>query len=374
VGGRYDQVKVLLGERHEGQPVSERGGLAGHADVGDASRDRRRDLQVAGRHGLVAGQQAGVDAVAGQFPVEHPAGIGAAPLVHQPQPGAGQVADAGDAAARAGPQDQALPPRAEPDDLRPGAQQLTGGVIAARVRLVHGGDVRKSGGGEPERFAARARPPRELDRRVEQRERRLQQRQGGIAAGDHQRRARRPDRLDRASRSRDIAHPRGRGAAWDDEAAGGQEAGPGRRRPGQRQRDEHAADGRQRHPAARRAERGQWASRHLRRRADRPEQVLDGHPEGAGQRQRHPQRGVGEPGLHHGDGLAGDPRHPRELLLREAPGLPRKPQADPVAVGGAVLHAHQGTFSSNSHAMVVTFQVNWLVGSPHVPVPGGRLR
>ena len=57
-------------------------------------------------------------------------------------------------------------------------------------------------GSEPERLAARARPPRERDPRVEQRERRLQQRQRGMAGGDHQRRARRRIGRTRAGCSR----------------------------------------------------------------------------------------------------------------------------------------------------------------------------
>jgi len=44
--GRQDQVEPLGRERDHVEPVGQRGRLAGHAHVGEAARDRRRDLQV----------------------------------------------------------------------------------------------------------------------------------------------------------------------------------------------------------------------------------------------------------------------------------------------------------------------------------------
>ena len=181
--------------------------------------------------------------------------------------------------------------------------------------------MHQPGRGQPERLAAAARPPGEGHRRVEQRQRRLDQRQRRVAAGHDQRRPRRPDR----------PHQRWCPAAPGPGPRGGRP--PAGRKParvavapdsGSATSESPTGASTTRPPAV--AERRQRAGRHQGRRAARPEQLLDRHPQRMGQRQRHPQRRVRQPGLDRRDGLPRDPGHPGQLLLGEPAGLPGEPQ------------------------------------------------
>jgi hypothetical protein len=54
--GRDDQPEVLVGKRDEGQAVGPSGGLARDSGGSEAGADRRGDLEVAGRLGVITGQ------------------------------------------------------------------------------------------------------------------------------------------------------------------------------------------------------------------------------------------------------------------------------------------------------------------------------
>ena len=170
----------------------------------------------------------------------------------------------------------------KPITSAPCAQQLAGrpGVVLARFAAqVRPGGVHEPVGGQLQRLLAGALPPAQRDRRVEQAERGLQQRQGRIAAGHHQGRAAaaRSAGPGGARRRPAAAVPAGAGprAGWPAPAAG-HEAGPACRGAGQRQRDEAIADRRQRDPGAVVAQRGHRPRVNRRRRhLARPEQLLD---------------------------------------------------------------------------------------------------
>ena len=307
-------------------------GLAGHADVGKPGGDGRGYLQVPGRPGAVTGQVAGVDAQRGQLAVEHAARLGARLPVDQAQPPAGDVAEAGDAVGEVRPQHQSLPPGAEPDHFGAPRQQFPGraGVVIARAPAqVHAGDVHQAVRSQPERFRARARPPAQADRRVQQAQRSLEKRHRRIAPGHHQRRPGEPDRLH---------HVRPVAVGAEGEAARRQEPGSADRGAGQRERHELITHRSERDPGGLVVDRRHRAGGHRRSRDRGPEHLLDGHAEGAGKRQRHPQRRIGQAGLHRRDRLAGYAGHAGKLLLREAAGLTGQPQHRSAAAWALVSH------------------------------------
>ena len=89
---------------------------------------------------------------------------------------------------------------------------------------------------------------------------------------------------------------------------------------GSGQRDERLPHRRQRDPGARPPSGATGRAPTTGAGCPRAEQLLHGHAERAGQRERHPQRRVGVPGLDRGDGLPRHPGHAGQLLLREARG------------------------------------------------------
>jgi hypothetical protein len=177
--GRQEQVEALLGQRDEVQPVGQRGRLARHARVGQTADDGRRHLQVTGGHAVVAGKLGGLEAEPQAFPVEQRARLRSGFAVDQPQPLPGHVVQAADLGS--GTDHQALAPGGEPDHRGAagdaGCTRCTGCVVAlSRADAVHACRVHQAGRGQAQGLAAAARPPGERQRRVKQRERRLEQR------------------------------------------------------------------------------------------------------------------------------------------------------------------------------------------------------
>jgi secondary thiamine-phosphate synthase enzyme len=325
--GRQDQVEPFGGEREDIEPVGQRGRLARHAHVGQATRDRRRDLEVPGGLAVVAGQFGRVQAEAAELAVEQRPGLRARLAVHQPQPLPDRVVQPGDLGL--GPDDQALAPGGEPHHL--GAVGHLGRVAG----LVHARGVDQPGRGQPQGLTAPARPPGEPQRRVEQGQRRLEQRQRRIAARHDEGGPRRRDGPDRDQVSVALLP--------DHQAARRAEAGPGQRVRAQRQRDERVPDGGERDPRALAADRGHRLRQHGIGRIAGTEELLDGHAERAGQGQRDAQRGIRMAGLDGGNGLPGHGGHPGELLLGQTAGLPGQPQ--PRAGGPR-------SFSHTQHLMI----------------------
>ena len=231
--------------------------------------------------------------------------------------------------ARPGPQRQPFSPGAEPDHLAAAGQQpggRAGVVVAVRTAQVRPGDVHQPVGGQPERLLARARPPGEPDRRVQQPERGGQQRQRRITPGGDQGRPGRADGPDR------LACPPAAGAGPGGQAAGRPESGRGRRRPPQRKRDVPGPHRRERDPGPGAARRRDRCRRDRRRRVARPEQVPHGHIQRLGQREGDPQRRVAHAGLDGGDGLPRYPGPAGYLLLGEPARPPGPPQPRPESV------------------------------------------
>jgi uncharacterized membrane protein YfcA len=198
-GGDH-QVEMLGGQRTERQAIGAGGGLARDPSVGQARRDGPGYLQVPGHPGVIAGQLAGLDPGIGHLAVEQAARLGAGFPVGQPQPALSQVPDAVHAISQVGSEDKPFLPGAEPDHLTATGQQLGGRadvVLAPMPAQVRPGHMHQSFGGQHERFPARARPPGEPDRRVEQPQRFLQERQRWIAASCDQGRPRWLDGPDR---------------------------------------------------------------------------------------------------------------------------------------------------------------------------------
>ena len=266
--GRYHQVEMLSGQRDEGQAVGAGGRLARDSRVGQARRDGRGHLQVPGRLGVIAGELAGLDPGLGHLAVQQAACLGARFPVRQPQPALGQVGDAGDAFGQAGAEDQSFLPRAEPDHLTAAGQQLSGRpdvVFDAMPAQVRPGDMHQSLSGQRQRFPARARPPGERHRRVEQPQRFLQQRQRRITARRDQGRPRRLGGPDRPGLPSPAL------ACLSDQPARREKPGPGCRLAPQGQRDmpvSHLGEG---DPGSVAAERGDLSGRDRHYRVLRPE-------------------------------------------------------------------------------------------------------
>src|SRR6185437_11342150 len=160
-------------------------------------------------------------------------------------------------------------------------------------------------------------------RRLEQAERLFEQWQRRIAAGDHQRRPGRPDGPDGHLLARDLRVA--------DQSAGRKEPCLARGRPGERQRDERVPDRRQRDALPRRRDlsfpdqpRGDGRNRGL-----PAEQFVHRHPERLREHERDPERRIRLAGLDRRHRLPGHARHPGQLLLGEAPGLPGQPEPGP---------------------------------------------
>ncbi len=231
-----------------------------------------------------------------------------------------------------GPEHQALPPRGEAQYLGAVVAEplpgRAGVVLPGAPAQVRPRDVDQASLGEAQRLPAAARPPGEADRRVERGERDLQQRQRRVAAGHHQGRPQRPDR-------QHLSVPPGH------DAAGGREAGLPGAVAAEWQGDEGVPQRCQRHPGAGRAQRCHRPRRHRRGDVPRAEQLLGGHSQGPGERERDPQRRVGMTGLHRRDRLPRHPRHVRELLLGEPARLAG--QAQPRARAGRPAPGHADT-------------------------------
>ena len=206
----------------------------------------------------------------------------------------------------------------------------------SRADLVHARGVHQPGGGQAQGLATAAWPPGERQGRVEQGERRLEQRQRRIAAGHHDGRPRRPDgpyrhQVPRFVLARPTRPPEPAEARH--QPAGRAEAQPGGRVRVQWQRDERVADGGERDPGTRAVDRRHRLRQHRIAEITGAEQLLDRHAEGLGQAEGDAQRRIGMAGLDGGHRLPGDAGHACQLLLGQAASLPGQPQPRPVQLG-----------------------------------------
>jgi hypothetical protein len=110
-----------------------------------------------------------------------------------------QIGDPGDAGGQLRPQRQALTPGAEPDHLGSLAQQVcpaASKVPAGLLAQAYRGGVHQPPASQAERRPASARPPAKTQRRIEQAQRDLQQRQRRIITRHHHRPPLPPERPD----------------------------------------------------------------------------------------------------------------------------------------------------------------------------------
>ena len=322
------------------QPVRQRGRFARHARVREAADDGRRHLQVAGGPAVVAGEFGRVQAEAQALPVEQRARLRSRLAVDQPQP---RPATSSSPRTRV-PGRTTRPSRQEANPTTsapPGISAAAPGSAASSADvpalaraptwctpatctspaaasrsaslLPHGHQANASGGSSSG-------------------ERRLEQRQRRVAAGHHHGGPRRPDGPYRHQ----VPRPRragADGAAGDQPAAGRSPAGG----PRAGQRHERVADGGERDPGTRAADRRDRPRQHRIAEVTGAEKLLDRHAEGAGQAEGDPQRGIRVAGLDSGHRLPGDPGHAGQLLLGQAASVPGQPQPRPVRLGVSVM-------------------------------------